>query len=58
MLIQYVSFENLIEKTKKEYYQALMEGQKNRNKENESISKLSIYCNRYCTIRKGLLVRC
>lgn len=30
MFIQYVSFENLIEKTKKEYYQALMEGQKNR----------------------------
>lgn len=30
LFIQYVSFENLIEKTKKEYYQALMEGQKNR----------------------------
>ena len=41
--IQYVSFENLIEKTKKEYYQALMEGQKNRNKENENISKWTLY---------------
>ena len=41
--IQYVSFENLIEKTKKEYYQALMEGQKNRNKENENISKWVLY---------------
>ena len=39
LFIQYVSFENLIEKSKKEYYQALMEGQKNRNKKNENISK-------------------
>jgi len=43
MFIQYISFENLIEKTKKEYYQALMEGQKNRNKENENISKWTLY---------------
>ena len=43
MFIQYVSFENLIEKTKKEYYQALMEGQKNRNKENENIAKWILY---------------
>lgn len=43
VFIQYVSFENLIEKTKKEYYQALMEGQKNRNKENENISKWVLY---------------
>ena len=43
LFIQYVSFENLIEKSKKEYYQALMEGQKNRNIENENISKWSIY---------------
>ena len=43
MFIQYISFENLIEKTKKEYYQALMEGQKNRNKENENISKWILY---------------
>lgn len=43
MFIQYVSFENLIEKTKKEYYQALMEGQKNRNKQSENISKWTLY---------------
>jgi len=43
MFIQYVSFENLIEKTKTAYYQALMEGQKNRNKENENISKWTLY---------------
>ncbi len=43
LFIKYVSFENLIEKTKKEYYQALMAGQKNRNKENESISKWILY---------------
>ena len=43
LFIQYVSFENLIEKTKKEYYQALMEAQKNRNKENENISKWTLY---------------
>ena len=43
MFILYVSFENLIEKTKKEYYQALMEGQKNRNQENENISKWILY---------------
>lgn len=43
IFIQYVSFENLIEKTKKEYYQALMEGQKNRNKENENISNWILY---------------
>ena len=35
--IQYVSFEQIIEKRKKEYYQALIEGQKNRNKKNEKI---------------------
>jgi len=43
MFIQYVSFENQIEKSKKEYYQALMEGQKNRNKENENISKWTLF---------------
>ncbi|MGD9488916.1 MAG: Fic family protein [Calditrichaceae bacterium] len=41
--IQYVSFENLIENTKKEYYQALMDGQKNRNKNNENISTWILY---------------
>jgi len=43
MFIQYVSFENLIEQSKKEYYQALMEGQKNRYTDNEIISKWSLY---------------
>ena len=43
LFIQYVSFENLIEKSKKEYYQALMEGQKNRNKENENISNWTLF---------------
>lgn len=43
LFIQYVSFENLIEQSKKEYYQALMEGQKNRYKENEIISKWTLY---------------
>ncbi|MCK5279739.1 MAG: hypothetical protein KAK04_14395, partial [Cyclobacteriaceae bacterium] len=43
LFIHYVSFENLIEKTKKEYYQALMEGQKNRNEETENIVKWVIY---------------
>ncbi len=43
LFIQYVSFENLIEKSKKEYYQALMEGRKNRNKENENISKWILF---------------
>ncbi len=43
LFIQYVSFENLIEKSKKEYYQALMEGQNNRGKENENISKWTLF---------------
>ncbi|MEO6902090.1 MAG: Fic family protein [Bacteroidia bacterium] len=43
LFIQYVSFENLIEQTKKEYYHALMEGQKNRYKDNEIISKWVLY---------------
>ncbi len=50
LFIQYASFENLIEKSKKEYYQALMEGQKNRNpseaghvKKNENISKWMVF---------------
>jgi len=43
LFIQYVSFENLIEKSKKEYYQALMEGQKNKNKENENISGWTLF---------------
>lgn len=36
--ILFVSFENVIETRKEEYYKALMEGQKNRGKENESIA--------------------
>jgi len=35
--IQYVSFENVIETKKEGYYRALMEGQRNRGKENERI---------------------
>jgi len=43
LFIQYVSFESLIEKSKKEYYQALMEGQKNRYKKNEIISNWTLF---------------
>ncbi len=43
LFIQYISFENLIEKSKKEYYQVLMDGQKNRNKNNENISKWTMF---------------
>ena len=43
LFIQYISFENLIEKSKKEYYQALMEGQKNRNEKNENISIWTLF---------------
>jgi len=35
--IQYVSFENLVEQKKKDYYEALMDGQKDRYSENEKI---------------------
>lgn len=41
--IQYVSFENLIETTKKQYYEVLMDGQKNRGTEKENISKWLLY---------------
>ncbi|MCK5808837.1 Fic family protein [bacterium] len=43
LFIQYVSFENLIESTKKQYYQALMDGQKNRYEESENISEWMLY---------------
>ena len=43
LFIQYISFENLIEKTKKQYYEALMAGQNNRYNENENISKWALY---------------
>lgn len=36
--IQYVSFENLIEQKKKTYYEALMDGQKNRYSDSERIN--------------------
>lgn len=41
--IQYISFEHLIEETKKEYYQALMEGQKRRGHVDENISAWVLY---------------
>jgi Fic family protein len=41
--IKYVSFENLIEQQKKAYYEALMEGQKNRNTEAELVEKWVIF---------------
>lgn len=41
--IQYVSFENIIETKKEEYYRALMDGQKNRHKKNELIDKWILF---------------
>ena len=41
--IQYVSFENLIEQKKKTYYEALMDGQKDRNAENENINAWVVF---------------
>ena len=41
--IQYVSFENLIEERKKEYYKVLMDGQKNRYQETEIIDKWVLF---------------
>ncbi len=41
--IQYVSFESIIEKHKKEYYEALMSGQKNRNTPNENITTWTVF---------------
>ena len=43
LFVQYVSFESLIEKSKKGYYQTLMEGQKNRYKKNEIISNWTLF---------------
>ena len=43
LFIQYVSFENIIEKHKKEYYEALMDGQKNRNTSKEKITKWTVF---------------
>ena len=41
--VQYVSFENLIEQKKKDYYKALMDGQKNRNTKSEQIDKWILF---------------
>lgn len=41
--IQYVSFENIIEARKDDYYRALMEGQKNRYKKNERINSWVLF---------------
>ncbi len=41
--VQYVSFEHVIETRKEDYYRALMDGQKNRHKEEERIDKWVLY---------------
>lgn len=41
--VLYVSLEHIVEKNKKEYYQALMEGQKDRYKEVEKIDKWLLF---------------
>ena len=41
--IQYVSFENLIEQKKKTYYEALMDGQKDRYSEDENIKNWILF---------------
>jgi Fic family protein len=41
--VQYVSFENIIETKKEEYYRALMEGQKHRYKEEERMDKWILF---------------
>jgi len=41
--IKFVSFENIIEQKKKSYYEVLMDGQKDRNSENEKIDKWIIF---------------
>lgn len=41
--VQYVSFENVIETRKEGYYRALMEGQKNRYKEEERIDSWMLF---------------
>ncbi len=41
--IQYVSFENIIETRKDDYYRALMDGQKNRGNKNELIDKWILF---------------
>lgn len=41
--VQYVSFEHVIENKKDEYYRALMDGQKNRGKEEERINQWLLF---------------
>ena len=41
--IQYVSFENVIEARKEEYYRVLMEGQKDRYKDSERINAWALF---------------
>jgi Fic family protein len=41
--VLYVSFEHIIEQKKAAYYQALMEGQRNRYKEEERIDKWTVF---------------
>ena len=41
--IQYISFENIVEKKKKQYYKALMEGQKDRNTKKENIESWVLF---------------
>ncbi|MFN8671330.1 MAG: Fic family protein [Candidatus Sericytochromatia bacterium] len=41
--IQYVSFENIVEKYKKDYYEAIMEGQSKRYTKEEKIDKWQIF---------------
>jgi Fic family protein len=41
--VQFVSFENIIETKKDEYYRALMDGQKNRNTSKEKIEKWVLF---------------
>ena len=43
LFVQYVSFENLIEERKKDYYKALMTDQKNRYKKNERIDQWELF---------------
>ncbi len=43
LFVQYVSFEKVIENSKKEYYKALMEGQKNRYTNREKIDNWVLY---------------
>jgi len=43
LFVQYVSFENIIEIKKKEYYKALMEGQKDRYSDKELINTWTVF---------------